>query len=320
MKFVDVKNDVAFRKIFGNEQKTQILISFLNAVLKLENENKIREVKIINPYLLPRVAGEKASIIDVRAKDEKGRQYVIEMQMAHVDGFKKRVLYYTCRDYSMQIERGEQYPLLRPTYFIGILDFEFLGGTDYLNNHIFMDEKTHEQVFKDLRMTFIRLRNFNKQADELETLIEKWVFFIKNAENLRVIPENTDDEGLKEAYNDADKHSWKKEELIAYDNASIAEQDIRGRLSSAERTGMERGMKKGMEKGMKKGMEKGIEKGIEKGMKKGIQEGEKQEKAKVVERCYLKKMSTEDIAEISELTVQEVEKIIEKLKGEKGVG
>jgi hypothetical protein len=31
MKFVDVKNDVAFRNIFGNEKKTEILISFLNA-------------------------------------------------------------------------------------------------------------------------------------------------------------------------------------------------------------------------------------------------------------------------------------------------
>jgi hypothetical protein len=32
MQFADVKNDIAFRKIFGNETKTEILISFLNAV------------------------------------------------------------------------------------------------------------------------------------------------------------------------------------------------------------------------------------------------------------------------------------------------
>jgi len=31
MKFVDVKNDIAFRKIFGNENKKEILISFRNA-------------------------------------------------------------------------------------------------------------------------------------------------------------------------------------------------------------------------------------------------------------------------------------------------
>ena len=135
MKFVDVKNDIAFRKIFGNEKKTQILISFLNAILKLEGESRIQAVDIINPYLLPRVAGEKASIIDVRAKDKKGRQFVVEMQVADVDGFDKRVQYYTCRDYSMQIERGEQYPLLKPTYFIGILDFNFFESSEYLSNH-----------------------------------------------------------------------------------------------------------------------------------------------------------------------------------------
>ena len=100
MRFVDVKNDVAFHKIFGNEKKTEILVSFLNAILKLEGKNRIQEVSIINPYLVPRIAGEKASVIDVRAKDEKGRQFVIEMQVADVEGFGKRVQYYTCLLYT----------------------------------------------------------------------------------------------------------------------------------------------------------------------------------------------------------------------------
>ena len=241
MRFVDVKNDIAFRKIFGNERKTHILISFLNAILKLTGDRVIKEVNIINPYLLPRVAGEKASIIDVRAKDLQGRQFVIEMQVADVDGFDKRVQYYTCRDYSSQIKRGEQYPLLRPTFFIGILDFDFFEGTAYLSNHIILDEETHEHALKDIKFTFIELRKFDKQVDELESLTEKWVYFIKNAENLDVIPENIDDEGLIEAYKDAEKHTWEREELIAYDNASIAEQDERGRLTAAEKRGRVKG-------------------------------------------------------------------------------
>ncbi len=230
MKFVDVKNDVAFRKIFGNENKTTILISFLNAILKLEGDKKIKEVTIANPYQFPRVAGEKASIIDVRAIDKKGRQFVVEMQVADVDGFDKRVQYYTCRDYSMQIDRGEKYPLLKPTYFIGILDFDYFESEGYLSNHIIVNGETYEHKLKDIQFNFIELKKFTLEVDDLQTLIEKWVFFIKNAENLDVIPANIDDEGLKEAYRDADKHSWKKEELIAYDNASIAEQDVRGKM------------------------------------------------------------------------------------------
>ena len=75
-------------------KKRQKSLFRLNAILKLEGDQRIREVTIINPYLLPRVAGEKASIIDVRAKDEKGKQFVVEMQVADVDGFDKRVQYY----------------------------------------------------------------------------------------------------------------------------------------------------------------------------------------------------------------------------------
>ena len=281
MKFVDVKNDIAFRKIFGNEKKTQILISFLNAILKLEEDQRIKEVSIINPYLLPRVAGEKASIIDVRAKDEKGRQFVVEMQVADVDGFDKRVQYYTCRDYSMQIERGEQYPLLKPTYFVGILDFNFFDSTDYLSNHIILNEKTHEHALTDIRFTFIELRKFNKAVNELKTLTEKWVFFIKNAENLEVIPENVNDEGLIEAYKDADKHNWRKEELIAYDNASIAVQDERGRLIAAEN--------------------------------KGKVEGKTEKETEVIERCVQQNMPLEMIAKIVNLPIPEVKDIIDKL-------
>jgi hypothetical protein len=69
VKFVDVKNDVAFRKIFGNEHKKIILVSFLNAVLDLEGQHRVKDVTLLNPFQLPRLSGEKSSIIDVRATD-----------------------------------------------------------------------------------------------------------------------------------------------------------------------------------------------------------------------------------------------------------
>ena len=286
MKFVNVKNDIAFRKIFGNEKKTKILISFLNAVLKLEGSAKINEVEIINPYQLPRVAGEKATVIDVSAKDEKGQQFVIEMQVANVDGFGKRVQYYTCRNYSMQIDRGEQYPLLKPTYFIGVLDFNFFESQHYLSHHIIVDGVTYEHKLKDVQFTFIELKKFTKKAIELNSLVEKWIFFIKNAENLELIPANLQDEGLIEAYKDADKHSWKKEELIAYDNASIAEQDERGRLTAA----------------------------TNKGKIEGKIEGKVEEKEDVVIRCVEEGMAIAQISKITNMSVEEVKRIIEKME------
>ncbi len=241
MKFADVKNDIAFRKIFGNKKKTLILISFLNAVLQLEGRQRIVAVKIENPYLFPRIAGEKSSIIDIRATEEGGRQFVVEMQVAGLDGFDKRVQYYASRDYSMQIAKGEDYIKLKPTVFIGILDFTYFQGTDYLSYHSLLDEKTYEHKLKDIRFAFIELTKFRKKEHELISQIDKWTFFIKNASKLDIIPDNINDEGLIEAYLDADRHKWKKSELIAYDNASIADQDTRGKLVVAEKTGERNG-------------------------------------------------------------------------------
>ena len=74
MKFIDVKNDFAFRKIFGNEKKTVVLISFLNTILELEGLDCIKSVKLIDPFQLPKIRGERASIIAVEAKDERGQK------------------------------------------------------------------------------------------------------------------------------------------------------------------------------------------------------------------------------------------------------
>jgi predicted transposase/invertase (TIGR01784 family) len=234
MHFADIKNDVAFRKVFGNRKKTLILISFLNAVLQLEGKQRIVSIKLEDPYQYPRVAGEKASILDVRATDGDQRQFVIEMQVTEPKSFDKRVQYYASRDYSMQIDRGDNYKKLKPTVFIGILHFNYFKGADYLSYHSLLDEKTLEHKLKDLRFAFIELRKFKKKPHELVTPIDKWTFFLKNSEKLQVIPADVDDPGLKEAYLDADRHNWSKDELKAYDNEAIAAQDAKGVIELAE--------------------------------------------------------------------------------------
>jgi predicted transposase/invertase (TIGR01784 family) len=225
MQFADVKNDIAFRKIFGNEARTEILISFLNAVLKLEGEKKIVAVTILNPYQVPIVLGAKSTILDVKAKDDKGNEYIVEMQLTDKIGFAKRVVYYSAKSYSAQLNTSDNYYKLKPTIFIGILNFEFLENPHYLSRHLILDAETHEHKLKDLDFNFIELPKFNKAEAELDTLIDKWVFFIKNAESLTVVPSNADDEGLKSAYTEADKHAWTQIDLDAYEYARIRETD-----------------------------------------------------------------------------------------------
>ena len=208
MKFVDIKNDVAFRKIFGNENRKEALISFLNAVLLLQKNHKIIDVDILTPYQLPDLQGGKVTILDVKAKDQNGKTYIVEMQVAEIDGFSKRVLYYASKSYSSQIERGDDYEKLNPIYFIGILDFIISQNTDYLSRHKVVDIKTGENYINNIEFNFIELPKFNKEASELKSIIDQWIYFIKNAESIAVIPENLKDEGLKLAYEEADKHNW----------------------------------------------------------------------------------------------------------------
>ncbi|TAD96498.1 MAG: Rpn family recombination-promoting nuclease/putative transposase [Bacteroidetes bacterium] len=229
MQFADIKNDIAFRKIFGNENKKEILISFLNAVLKLEGNQQISWVEILNPYQVPIVLGAKSTILDVKAKDKAGKEYIVEMQVTEKIGFAKRVVYYTSKSYSSQLNVGEAYGKLKPTIFIGILNFEFLESESYLSRHLILDADTQEHKLKDLDFNFIELPKFNKKEEELKTLVEKWVFFIKNAENLTVLPQNLDDEGLKSAYTEADRHLWTKKELAAYEYAQMRETDEKAR-------------------------------------------------------------------------------------------
>jgi predicted transposase/invertase (TIGR01784 family) len=233
MKFADVKNDIAFRKIFGNENKKEVLVSFLNAILDFEGNHKITDITILNPYQLPKFRDGKATIIDVKAKDRSGREFIVEMQVADALGFSKRVLYYTSQGYVTQIDRGEFYDKLNPTIFIGILDFAISKNPKYLNRHRILDVETGERIMEDMEFNFIELPKFNIERKDLKTLVEKWVFFIKEAETLEVIPDEMDDAGLRSAFEQANIQTWSQEEIDAYDYAGLRETEDRLRLEKA---------------------------------------------------------------------------------------
>jgi predicted transposase/invertase (TIGR01784 family) len=234
MKFVEITNDIAFRKIFGNESKKKSLISFLNAVISLPKKEQIVDVEITNPYQLGKLSGGKSTIVDVKAKDEKGNVFIVEMQVAEFHSFHKRILYYTSQSYVAQIDEGVEYKKLKPVYFIGILEFEISKNINYFSRHKVLDVETKEQIIQDVEFNFIELPKFNKSINQLETSIDQWTYFIKNAGNLIIIPESVQEEGLKEAYLEAEKQNWTKLELEDYVRASLKEQDDLGRIEFAE--------------------------------------------------------------------------------------
>ena len=289
MKFVDVKNDVAFHKIFGDSNKTVTLISFLNAAMSLEGQNRVATVSIENPYLFPISHGGKTIVIDIRATDQQGRHFIVEMQVADKEGFEKRTQFYVARDYASQIDSGEHYKELRPTHFIGILNFRFGNNPNYYSHHQTIDIDTGECLLKDMQYFFIELPKFQKTLTQLENMMDKWTFFIKNAENLNMIPSDVTDEGLKTAYLSADKHNWNKKELNAYYDAGARDADQEQERIKAENKGR-------------------LEGKIE-----GKIEGKLEEKIAVAKSGISKGYSNEVIADLTGLSMEEIETIRNEL-------
>ncbi|MBT4936562.1 hypothetical protein HON22_01460, partial [Candidatus Peregrinibacteria bacterium] len=67
--FADPKNDLAFKKIFGNEQYPEIIMSFLNEVLALSESNKIESIEFLDKEQVPLIQGLKNSLLDIRVRD-----------------------------------------------------------------------------------------------------------------------------------------------------------------------------------------------------------------------------------------------------------
>jgi predicted transposase/invertase (TIGR01784 family) len=149
-RYLNPKNDVAFKKIFGSEKHKNILIHFLNDVLHFEGENAIAEVEFLSPIKDPDIASKKMSIVDVLCKDSKGVRYIVEMQVAPMEGFEKRAQYYASKAYFRQVDKGTQeeesrYANLKQVIFIAIMDHVlFEKKEDYASHHKLLDIKTHE--------------------------------------------------------------------------------------------------------------------------------------------------------------------------------
>jgi len=266
MKFADPKNDVAFKKIFGDESKKEILISFLNNLLDFANtEKEIVDISLKNPYQVPKLEGLKETILDIKAVDKRNVHYIIEMQVFHTRAFEKRVQYYVSKAYYQQLDKAEDYPKLNQVIFLGFLDFSlFKENPHYTTRHLILDQKTHEHYFKDFEFNFIELPKFQKSLEELADIKDKWIYFVKNAADMTMIPPELEEpKELKKAFEVANRMSWTKEELDAYDAKGIFIQDERGRVEYALEDGLKQGEKIGMEKKAKETAQNLLNMGID---------------------------------------------------------
>jgi predicted transposase/invertase (TIGR01784 family) len=257
-KFLDPKNDFAFKKIFGSEKNQDILISFLNDVLLFTGKLPIVSVTFLPTIQDAETASKKTSIIDVLCKDEKGCTYIVEMQVAKSKGFEKRAQYYASKAYSSQAKKGGQYQDLKEVIFLAIADYDmFPEKKAYKSDHVILDRVTYEQDLKDFSFTFIELPKFNIPLDKLSSLQEKWCYFFKYADetspqDLKELIKNNP--ALAKAYEELDKAYWSDLELNSYEAAEKRAKDYISSLEQKFDEGLEKGKAEGLEKGKAEGI------------------------------------------------------------------
>ncbi|OCL26022.1 transposase [Orenia metallireducens] len=171
--------DFAFKKLFGSEENKDILISFINSVL--DKEEQIKDLVLKNPYNSKNFKNDKLSILDVKAVDEKGNWYNIEMQITDQDYYDKRALYYWARLYTGQLESGINYDKLEKTIVINVLNFDCLDEEDYHNIYKLFNSKSKEELIDHLEIHFIELEKYNKDLSEMQTALDRWTEFLKRA-------------------------------------------------------------------------------------------------------------------------------------------
>ena len=212
MKFLDVKTDYAFKKVFASTQNKPLLIKFLNSVITFPNNTNIKDLDIIDPYNIPMLKGMKDSFVDVKALLDNDSTVIIEMQVLNHQGFEKRVLYNMAKNYSVQLNTNEDYHLLNPIIALSIVDFiMFEDTTKTITNFKLLEKEEFINYTDDIELIFIELPKFKKELKELTNIKDKFIYFIKNAQDLSLIPKELKE--ISQALDTVNEASLTKEEL-----------------------------------------------------------------------------------------------------------
>jgi len=278
MQFLDVKTDYAFKKVFGSIDSKDILLSFLNALIYNESKVKIKDLTIVDPYNIPMIKGVKDTFVDVKATLDNDTMVIIEMQVLNHKGFEKRVLYNAAKNYSIQLNKAEDYHLLNPVIALSIVDFTmFKDNENVVNRFKLIEKETFANYNDDIELIFIELPKFKNSLEELKNIKDEWIYFVKNAGSLEYIPKNLN-ETIQNALNNINEANMSKEELEALHK--------RKEFISIQRLAILKADEDGFEKGLEKGLEQGLEKGMEQGLEKGLEQGRLEERKQLIINAY----------------------------------
>lgn len=295
-RYINPLTDFGFKRIFGSPFNSDLLISFLNALL--DGERVIKEVKYNNTEKFGSNEWARKVIFDVYCTTESGGRFIIEMQNLYQDFFKDRSIYYSTFPISEQAKRGDWNYELHDVYTIGILNFAFPEDKKADDDGIYrevklMDTRTKKVFYDKLTYIYVELENFKKTLEECTTILDKWLFCLKNMQNLMERPTELQGRIFERLFKTAEIAKFNTNERREYEVSMNSYREIKNSMDSAE--------KAGIRKGIKKGRKEGREEGLKEGRQEGLQE--------VAQKMKSEGFPLETISKLTGLTKKEIEEI-----------
>jgi predicted transposase/invertase (TIGR01784 family) len=300
--YLDPKNDLVFKRIFG--EHPDLLMSFLNAIMPLEENQLIESVEYLPPELVPENPLRKNSIVDVRCKDNYGRQFIVEMQMEWNTAFYKRILFNASKVFVRQLNVSENYALLQPVYGLGIINEDFDNKTpEYYHHYEIANRENTDERIGGLEFVLVELKKFKPEKWADRKMAVLWLRFLQEMKDQCTsisndLMENAD---IHRALDMCEEGAFTPEELATYEKYWDAIRYENAKLYVKHKEGKAEGKAEGLVEGEAIGMEKG--KAI------GLAEGERKMAIEVARSMKKSGLTATQIREHTHLSLGEIEQI-----------
>jgi predicted transposase/invertase (TIGR01784 family) len=236
-KYINPFTDYGFKRLFGEEPNKDLLLDFLNELLKNE-QGEITELTYLKNENLSATELNRKAIFDLYCTNERGEKFIVELQKTKQKFFKDRTVYYSTFPIREQAVIGSEWSFeLKKVYTIAILDFVFdedENQPEKLRYDVKLTDIQTKKVFYD-KLTFIYLEmpKFNKSAEELETKFDKWLFILKNLHKLERIPEKLKENIFLKLFETAEIAKFSQSEYQEYEDSLKYYRDIKNSIDNA---------------------------------------------------------------------------------------
>ena len=248
-RFINPFTDVGFKRIFGQEVSKPILIEFLNSLLT--GERRIVDVKYLDKEQLGLSELERSLIYDIYCETETGEHIIVEMQNKYQYSFKNRSIYYVARSIVEQGQRGREWNYdVKAVYLVAFLNFKQNEISEKFRTDVALVDLEERTQFSDkVRLIYLQLPYFNKEADDCETTFDRMIFVLKNMDILERMPWAAQDSVFQKLASIAEVAALDKQERFRYDENVRAYRDNSVIMQTQFMVGEKLGMQKGMQKG-----------------------------------------------------------------------